>query len=112
MLYNIHIALNKEMMKQVVILENKLSSLIDRYISDIKEQGDGFGQFTDEAILYAYLEYAKFPRDYTKMQRIKYLYEKCCEYLGIEHNKVIVTFAEEYDYFIVHTEEHTSSLPF
>lgn len=100
-------------MKQVVILEGKLSSLIDRYIIDIKEQASGFEQFTDEAILYSYLEYAKFPRDYTKAKRIIYLYEKCCEYTGIEHNKVSVELDEAYDYFIVSTEKYTQdSLPF
>ena len=99
-------------MKQVVILEGKLTYLIGRYITDIKEQGQGFEEFSDETILYAYLEYSKFPRDYTKAERIKYLYEKCCEYLGIEYKKVIVEFDEQYDYFIVRTEKHTHSLPF
>ncbi len=100
-------------MNQVVILEGKICSLIDNYITDIKEQGDGFEHFADEAILYAYLEYSKFPRDYTPEERIKYLYEKCCAYSGIEHNIVIVEFDEQYDYFIVSTKKYTSaSLPF
>jgi len=99
-----------KIIKEVIILEGKLCSLIGRYITDIREQGQGFEEFSDEAILYAYLEYYKFPRDYTKLERIKYLYEKCCEYLGIAHNKVIVEIDESYDYFIVQSVKH-SSLP-
>lgn len=98
-------------MKQVIILEGKLTSLLEGYIRDIKEQGEGFEGFSDESIIYAFLEYSKFPRPYKREQRIKYLYEKCCEYSEINYNNVIVEFNEIYNYFIVRVIKH-SSLPF
>ena len=54
--------------KQVTLIEGKLSSLIDRYVVELKEYCSGFEEFCDEAILYAMLEYSRFPRDYSKKE--------------------------------------------
>ena len=53
---------------------------MNRYIREFRENGDGFQDFTDEAIIYALLEYSKFQRPYTPEERIKYMFEKCCDY--------------------------------
>jgi hypothetical protein len=81
-----------KIIKQAALLEGKIASFIRNYIEDIKEKCQEFVDFSDEAIIYSYLEYSKYPRDYTHEKRIKYLYEKCCEYSGIEYEKVIVVY--------------------
>lgn len=41
-----------------------------------------FENFESEQILQALLEYSKYPRNFTNLQRLSYLYEKCTEQLS------------------------------
>lgn len=94
-----------KVMKQVAIIEGNLASIIHGYVHRIKQEGQGFEDFSDEAILYSYLEYAKFPRNLKKDERVIYLFEKCCEYSNITHGKVSVEYDEQYDCFNILIEE-------
>jgi hypothetical protein len=94
-----------KVMKQVAIIEGNLASFIHDYVRKINNAGQGFEDFSDEAILYSYLEYAKFPRNFTKEQRIIYLFEKCCAYSNIAHGKVSVEYDVQYDCFHILLEE-------
>ena len=87
--------------KNVTLIEGKLSSLMNRYVREFRENGDGFQDFTDEAIIFALLEYSKFPRNYSKEERIEYIHGKCLEYSEIDHYYVKVEFDEQYDFFMV-----------
>jgi hypothetical protein len=88
-------------LKNVTIIEEKLSTFIDSYVLEFRLNGDGFNEFSNEAILYALLEYSKFPRPYSKKDRIIYIHGKCLEYHGIPHYYVDVEFDEQYDSFII-----------
>jgi hypothetical protein len=102
-----------EHLKNVAIVTGKLATLIDGYIGEFRHNGDGFHDFSDEAIIYALLEYSKFPRDFTKSQRIVYIHDKCLEYEGREHFNVTVEFDEQYDTFVVLCyPQKSSGLPF
>lgn len=71
----------KHFTKETIILEGYLSRLIPDYIKEFKPGYDkGFDIFSDEAILYALLEYSKYSRPYTKIERIKYIYDKCVSF--------------------------------
>ena len=56
--------------KQATVIEGKLSNFIFNYIEEFRHNGQGFEEFSDEAIIYSLLEYSKFPRPYTRKQRI------------------------------------------
>lgn len=101
-----------EHLKNVTIIMDKLAGLIDRYIREFRDNGDGFHDFSDEAIMYGLLEYSKFPRHFSKAERIVYVHDKCLEYEGKPHVYVTVEFDEQYDYFTVLYPQKSSSLPF
>ena len=86
--------------KQATVIEGNLSYFIFDYIEEFRKNGEGFEEFSDEAIIYALLEYSKFPRNYTRKQRIIYVYEKCLEYEGKPHKRVNVE-TDDYDYFFI-----------
>jgi len=90
-----------EYLKNVTIVAGKLSSLLEGYIREFRDNGNGFEDFSDEAIMYSLLEYSKFPRDFTKEERIIYIHGKCLEYEGKPHIYVTVEFDEQYDCFMV-----------
>lgn len=87
--------------KEVAVIEGKLSRFLNDYIGEFRHNGDGFNEFSDEAILYALLEYSKFPRDYSRKERIIYIHGKCLEYHGIPHYYVEVEFDPQYDTFTI-----------
>lgn len=99
-------------LKDVAIIEGNLAFLLDRYIKEFRANGNGFEEFSDEAILYALLEYSKFPRNYTKEKRIEYIHGKCLEYHGKDHIYVSVEFDEQYGCFMVLCPQKSNSLPF
>lgn len=102
-----------EYLKNVVVIKDKLASLLDRYVREFTDNGQGFEEFSDEAIIYALLEYSKFTRDYTREERIVYIHGKCLEYHGYDHIYVSVEFDEQYDFFTVLFPQNTyKHLPF
>jgi hypothetical protein len=88
-------------LKNVVVLEGKIANLLNMYTKEFRLNGQGFEDFSDEAIIYALLEYSKFPRKYTPEERIEYIHGKCLEYSKIDHYYVKVEFDEQYGYFTV-----------
>jgi len=102
-----------EHLKDVTIVMGKLSRLIEGYIREFRDGGDGFQDFSDEAIMYALLEYSKFPRLFTKAERIVYIHGKCLEFEGKPHVYVSVEFYGQYDGFMVLYPQNTyKDLPF
>jgi hypothetical protein len=101
-------------MKNVSMIEGKLAFLLDGYTEEFRRNGQGFEEFSDEAILYALLEYSRFPRDYTQEKRIEYIHGKCLEYEGKSHIYVTVEIDEQYGYFTVlyPQKSNKSNLPF
>lgn len=99
-------------LKNVAIIEGNLATLLTNYTSEFRSNGDGFEEFSDEAIMYALLEYSKFPREFTKEKRIVYMHGKCLEYEGKPHIYVSVEFDEQYSWFTVLCPEKSNSLPF
>lgn len=100
-------------LKEVALIKGKLALLLDRYIREFRDNGNGFEEFSDEAIMYALLEYSKFPRPYTKEKRIIYIHGKCLEYHGRDHIYVSVEFDEQYDCFMVlYPQKSSNDLPF
>lgn len=63
------------------IIEGTLATILNTFEAYDKEL---LGVFTDEAILFAYIEYAKCYREYSEIGRIQYLYEKAYLY---DHGK-------------------------
>lgn len=62
-----------------ILLEGKLGRFISQGYYNIDVTG--FEKFTEEAHLYALLEWSRYLRpDFSEKDRLKYLYEKCCEY--------------------------------
>lgn len=105
----------KTFKKDTAIIEGKLSRFLEHYIGEFRHNGDGFNDFTDEAILYALLEYSKFPRMFTKKERIIYIHGKCLEYDNIAHYNVDVEFDEQYDCFTIlvnRDDVNKNNLPF
>ena len=102
-----------EHLKNVTLIVGKLADLIYGYVKEFRSNGSGFEDFPDEAILYSLLEYSKFPRDFTKEERIIYIHGKCLEYEGKPHIYVSVEFDEQYDCFMVLCPQTSNdSLPF
>jgi len=102
-----------EHLKDVTIVVGKLSRLIEGYIREFRDGGDGFQGFSDEAIMYALLEYSKFPRPFTRAERIIYIHGKCLEFEGKPHIYVSVEFDEQYNGFMVLCPQKSSNnLPF
>jgi hypothetical protein len=87
--------------KNVVVLGGKIANLLDIYTKEFRQNGQGFEDFSDEAIVYALLEYSKFPRKYTPEERIEYIHGKCLEYHDLDHYYVKVEFDPQYDCFMV-----------
>jgi len=102
-----------EQLKNVTIIADKLSSLLYGYIREFRSGGNGFEEFSDEAIMYALLEYSKFPRHFSRAERIVYIHDKCIEFEGKTHIRGVgVEFDEQYgDYFII-VYPQCSDLPF
>jgi hypothetical protein len=64
--------------ERTTVLQGRICDHISNYIKEFKPDYDkGFEIFSDEDILYALLEYSRYPRPYDKKQRIKYIYDKC-----------------------------------
>jgi len=101
-----------EHLKDVTLVIGKLSSLMYGYIKEFRHNGGGFEEFSDEAIIYALLEYSKFPRHFDRVERIVYIHGKCLEFEGKPHIYVNVEFDEQYDCFIVLYPQISSNLPF
>ena len=91
--------------KNVSVIDGKLATLIDDYVREFRETGEGFEEFSDEAILYSLLEYSKFPRVFTKKERIIYVHGKCLEYHGQDHYYVDVHFDPASNAFYVVSEK-------
>jgi hypothetical protein len=87
--------------KDATLIEGTLSRLLSNYTGEFRHNGDGFQDFSDDAILYALLEYSKFPRQYNRKERIIYIHGKCLEYHNIPHYYVDVEFDEMYDCFSI-----------
>lgn len=99
-------------LKDVVIITGKLALIIDRYIREFRDNGAGFEEFSDEAIIYALLEYSTYPRDVSKVERVLYVHGKCLEYEGKDHIYVTVDFDEQYQFFTVLYPQKSDDLPF
>jgi hypothetical protein len=89
----------KKFNKKTIVLEGHIVDVISDYIQEYKPGYDkGFDVFSDEVILYALLEYSKFPRPYSVIERIKYIYEKCVSFSNKGLNPTDYTVELEYDY--------------
>ena len=98
--------------ENVAVVTGKLAGFIDNYLREFRDNGGGFQDFPDEAILYGLLEYSKYSRNDTKEERILYVHDKCMEYLNRKHQKAIVVFDEDYNYFKVLYQLKIDDLPF
>jgi hypothetical protein len=67
-------------MRTITILEGELGFTIGEYVNEFRDGGTGFEDFSNEAILYALLEYSKKNRSFTKIQRIIFIYQRCKMY--------------------------------
>jgi hypothetical protein len=87
--------------ENTVVLEGKIADCIPFYIQEFKPGYDkGFDIFSNEVIIYALLEYSKFPRPYSKVKRIKYIYDKCVEFscnIGLKPLEYEVDLGYDYD---------------
>ena len=84
--------------KEVTIIEGRIGSSIDKYIREFKEI-NAFDHVSDEAILYALLEYSKYPRPLTSLKRIGYVFEKACEYEGIDIHQPVNVIKQDDGYY-------------
>ena len=91
--------------EKVTILEGYISNLINGYVKEFRENGSGFEDIKDESIIYALLEYSKFPRPYTPEKRIMYIYEKCCEFENKSYSGTSVEIDDIYGYFTILTKQ-------
>jgi len=98
-----------EYLSKVAIIKGNLALILKGYVKEFRENGEGFERFSDEAILFALLEYSRYPRNVDKRQRIVYIHDKCLQYEGKTHEYVDVNF-NEYDFFIIRPK--STSLPF
>ena len=94
--------------KDVYIVEGKLFSFINTYISPLRE-GRGFEQFSDECILYSLLELSKYNRAFNDEERLIYLFNKCCEYSDYKYDGKVEIDYDEYGNFFIITND---TLPF
>jgi hypothetical protein len=95
-------------LNNICVIEGNLSTYISCYINKLKDEvvcdgetTNGFNIFSNEAVLYAFLEYAKFPRDITTTERLVYLYEKCCEYDRLNRTNVKMTWYDDDQGYVV-----------
>lgn len=101
--------------ERAVILKGRISNHLSTFIKEFKPGYDkGFDLFSDEDILYALLEYSKYPRPYDKKGRIKYIYDKCVEFsnkglLPIEYTVELEYEHDDESWFIV---SKNNPLPF
>jgi hypothetical protein len=100
-----------------VLLEGKLGRFISQGCYNIgvttyaTKTVDGFENFTEEAHLYALLEWSRFPRpESSEKDRLKYLYEKCLEYTECEKWPVFEIIDTPFGYAVCVQEEE--ELPF
>ena len=82
------------------------------YINEFRYNGTGFEEFSDDAILYAILEYSRFPRNYSQEGRIVYMHNKCLEYLGKDRVIISVEFDPQYNSFEILYPQTSPDLPF
>lgn len=90
----------KQFNDKTIILEGNIVNLIPSYVEEFKPGYDkGFNLFSDEVILYALLEYSRFSRPYSKVERIKYIYDKCVSFsgVGLLPNEYRIELESEYD---------------
>lgn len=99
-------------LKDVAIITGNLASIIGNYVKEFRQNGEGFEEFSDESIIYSLLEYSKFPRDFSRQQRIIYIHSKCLEYEGKNHIYIKVEFDEQHDRFIIISSQKKDKLPF
>lgn len=85
--------------EKVVVLEGYISHLINGYVREFRENGEGFEDIKDESIIFALLEYSKYPRPYKREERIQYIYEKCCEFENKSYIGTSVEIDDIYGYF-------------
>lgn len=102
--------------EKTIVLEGLITDYIPSYIKEFKPDYDkGFNLFSDEVIIYALLEYSKFPRPYSVIERIKYIYDKCVSFnrdIGLKPTEYNVELAYEYDEESWFIKPKKSELPF
>jgi hypothetical protein len=85
------------------IISNRLATTMLDAIKDVKENTTSFDIFTDEAIIYALIRYAKNYKLTAKKERIIYLYEKAFFFqYGIDCNVVGITYRKNTNRYTVH----------
>jgi len=87
--------------EKVVVLEGHLSNLMNGYVIEFRAGGSGFEDIEDESIIFALLEYSRHPRPYTPEKRIKYIYEKACDFENKPYSGVRVEIDDLYGYFTI-----------
>jgi hypothetical protein len=93
-----------------VLLEGKLGRFISQGCYNIDVTG--FEKFTEEAHLYALLEWSRYLRpDFSEKDRLKYLYEKCLEYTECKKWPVFEIIDTPFGYAVC-VQEEEEELPF
>jgi len=93
-----------------VLLEDKLGRFISQGYYNIDVTG--FEKFTEEAHLYALLEWSRYLRpNFSTKDRLKYLYEKCLEYTECEKWPVFEIIDTPFGYAVC-VQEEKEELPF
>jgi len=98
-------------LKDVAIIEGNLARLLINYIDEFRNNGTGFEEFSDEAIIYSLLEYSKYSRDDDKTEGYIYIHGKCLEYDRKPHVYIEIKL-DVYDHFTVIYIEKEANLPF
>lgn len=91
--------------EKVTILEGYISNLMNGYVREFRENGQGFEDIKDESIIFALLEYSRYPRPYTPEKRIKYIYEKCCDFEDKSYAGISVEIDDIYGCFTILTKQ-------
>lgn len=95
-----------------VLLEGKLGRFISQGYYNINVNEEGFENFTEEARLYALLEWSRYLRpNFSEKDRLKYLYEKCLEYTECEKWPMFEIIDTPFGYAVC-VKEEKEELPF
>jgi hypothetical protein len=85
--------------EKAMLIEGPVASLFDLYIRNVKDCCNAFDKFKDETILFALLEYSSRERETTAEERVKYLFEKCCEHERINVDYSSITVQQDPNYY-------------
>jgi hypothetical protein len=78
------------------LISNKLADYMKSVIMQVRELSPNFFEFSDECIVAASLEYSKYNRNFSEIEKVTYLYEKMYLFTwGKDCGKLSVNFIDE-----------------